>query len=80
MDGSSTPGLIQDSRIFQSWALYYSKFLSAYKAQGIPFWGLTIQNEPEFAAPWEACVYSPEVYTTNLLLLSHLVFRIKEIF
>merc|ERR1719272_2636489 len=29
-------------------------------AHGVPVWGLTVQNEPEFAAPWEACLYTPE--------------------
>jgi glucosylceramidase len=41
-----------------AWAKYISNFISAYKAKGVPMWGLTVQNEPEFAAPWEACVYN----------------------
>ncbi|EEY54532.1 glucosylceramidase, putative [Phytophthora infestans T30-4] len=28
-------------------ALYYSKFFDAYKEEGIDFWGMTVQNEPE---------------------------------
>ncbi|KAG6617098.1 Family 30 Glycoside hydrolase [Phytophthora cinnamomi] len=57
MLGSMDPvGLKDDMRA--SWALYFSKFITAYKKQGIPFWGLTPQNEPEFAAPWEACRYN----------------------
>jgi len=60
MDGSGQPGLIQDPKIFASWALYLSKTVTVYKQMGITFWGLTIQNEPEFAAPWEACVYNAE--------------------
>ncbi|KAF1775315.1 Glycoside hydrolase superfamily [Phytophthora cactorum] len=55
--GSMDPvGLKDDMRA--AWALYFSKFITAYKKQGIPFWGLTPQNEPEFAAPWEACKYN----------------------
>ncbi|KAI9913072.1 hypothetical protein PsorP6_005090 [Peronosclerospora sorghi] len=50
-------GLLDDMRA--SWALYFSKFITAYKNHGISFWGLTPQNEPEFAAPWEACAYDP---------------------
>ena len=51
MNGSSTPiGLINETRILDSWALYYSKYITAYKNLGVPFWGLTVQNEPEFAA------------------------------
>ncbi|KAG2502896.1 hypothetical protein JM18_009725 [Phytophthora kernoviae] len=57
MLGSMDPaGLKADMRA--TWALYFSKFITAYKKQGIPFWGLTPQNEPEFAAPWEACKYN----------------------
>ncbi|ETV92219.1 hypothetical protein H310_13452 [Aphanomyces invadans] len=40
-----------------SWALYFSKFISAYKSYGINFWALTPQNEPQQPAPWEACLY-----------------------
>ncbi|CEG40789.1 gh30 glucocerebrosidase glucosylceramidase precursor [Plasmopara halstedii] len=59
MLGSVKPvGLRDDMRA--SWALYFSKFITAYKKHGISFWGLTPQNEPEFAAPWEACAYTPE--------------------
>jgi glucosylceramidase len=60
MTGSSSPGLIQTEDVFNAWALYYSKFIIAYQHEGIDFWGLTVQNEPEFAAPWEACVYNPQ--------------------
>lgn len=31
---------------WQALALYYSKFLSAYEAEGISIWALTTQNEP----------------------------------
>jgi len=58
MDGSGFPGLIQDLKIFASWALYLSKTITEYAKIGINFWGLTIQNESEFAAPWEACCYN----------------------
>uniref|UniRef100_K3WLY0 Glycosyl hydrolase family 30 TIM-barrel domain-containing protein n=1 Tax=Globisporangium ultimum (strain ATCC 200006 / CBS 805.95 / DAOM BR144) TaxID=431595 RepID=K3WLY0_GLOUD len=27
-------------------ALYYSKFIDAYKAEGVNIWGMTVQNEP----------------------------------
>jgi len=28
------------------WALFFSKFIDAYKAKGVDIWGLTVQNEP----------------------------------
>lgn len=60
MDGSSSPGLKADPRVHESWALFFSKSITDYKNRGIPVWGITIQNEPEFAAPWEACCYNPQ--------------------
>lgn len=38
--------------------MYISKFIDAYAGKGVPIWGLTPQNEPEFPAPWEACAYN----------------------
>jgi len=43
-----------------TWATYFVKWISAYKAHGIPIWAVTPQNEPRFAAAWEACTYSAE--------------------
>jgi hypothetical protein len=51
-------GLKNDPRILAAWAKYFSLFIDAYSANGIPIWAVTPQNEPEFAAPWEACVYN----------------------
>ncbi len=45
---------------FQPWANYYVKFIEAYEAEGIPIWGLTIQNEPMAIQRWESCIYTAE--------------------
>ena len=45
---------------YQSWANYYTKFIKAYQQEGIPIWGLTIQNEPMATQTWESCIYSAE--------------------
>ena len=45
---------------YQSWANYYAKFIRAYEAEGIPIWGLTIQNEPMAVQRWESCIYTAE--------------------
>jgi glucosylceramidase len=45
---------------YQSWANYYTRFIKAYQQEGIPIWGLTIQNEPMATQTWESCVYSAE--------------------
>lgn len=44
----------------QAWANYYVKFIEAYEAEGIPVWGLTIQNEPMAVQRWESCVYTAD--------------------
>jgi len=60
MDHSWTPGLINSTDVYASWALYLSMFVTQYEANGIPIWGMTPQNEPESNQQWESCVYSPE--------------------
>ena len=44
----------------QAWANYYVKFIKAYEEEGIPVWGLTIQNEPMAIQRWESCIYTAE--------------------
>ncbi len=43
---------------YDSWALYYTKFIKSYENEGIPVWGITIQNEPLATQSWESCIYS----------------------
>lgn len=45
---------------YQSWANFYGKFINAYKKEGIPVWGITIQNEPMAKQTWESCIYTAE--------------------
>lgn len=45
---------------YQAWANYYAKFIRAYQSEGIPIWGITIQNEPMATQKWESCIYSAE--------------------
>lgn len=45
---------------YQSWATYYTKFIKAYQQEGIPVWGITIQNEPMATQTWESCLYTAE--------------------
>jgi glucosylceramidase len=41
-----------------AWANYYVKFIRAYEAQGVPIWGLTVQNEPMAKQTWESCIFT----------------------
>lgn len=43
-----------------TWARYYAKFIKAYEAEGMPIWGLTVQNEPMATQRWESCIYTAE--------------------
>src|SRR5205814_7383731 len=45
---------------YQSWANYFTKFIKAYEKEGIPIWGISIQNEPMATQTWESCIYSAE--------------------
>jgi len=45
---------------YQSWASYFAKFIKAYEREGVPVWGITIQNEPMATQRWESCIYSAE--------------------
>src|SRR6267143_367616 len=45
---------------YQSWANYYTKFIKAYEREGIPIWGISVQNEPMATQTWESCIYSAE--------------------
>lgn len=45
---------------YQTWASYYVKFIKAYEAEGLPIWGITVQNEPLAKQRWESCLYTAE--------------------
>jgi glucosylceramidase len=45
---------------YQSWANYYTRFIKAYEQEGIPVWGISVQNEPMATQRWESCIYTAE--------------------
>lgn len=45
---------------YPAWANYYAKFIRAYEHEGIPVWGISIQNEPMAKQRWESCIYTAE--------------------
>src|SRR6187401_1119268 len=45
---------------YQSWANYYTKFIKTYEKEGIPVWGISIQNEPMATQKWESCIYTAD--------------------
>lgn len=46
---------------YPTWAQYFEKYLDAYKKEGIPIWGITVENEPlGNDANWESMHYTPQ--------------------
>ena len=43
-----------------TWAQYFTKFIQAYAAEGIPVWGITVQNEPMAKQSWESMIFTAE--------------------
>jgi glucosylceramidase len=47
-----------------TWALYFSKYIDAYKKEGIAIWGLTVENEPNGnGGNWESMLFTPKEMT-----------------
>ncbi|WP_281540623.1 glycoside hydrolase family 30 protein [Maribacter aestuarii] len=47
-----------------TWALFFSKYVDCYKAEGIDIWGFTVENEPlGNDGNWESMHYTPEEMT-----------------
>jgi glucosylceramidase len=44
----------------EAWARYYCRYIREYESEGIPIWGLTVQNEPEATQRWDSCIYTAE--------------------
>lgn len=62
---------------YETWALYFSKYITAYKKEGIDIWGITIENEPlGNGNNWESMHYTPE--EMNDFLINHLGPRLSK--
>jgi glucosylceramidase len=47
-------------KYYDTWALYFLKYVEAYKAEGIDIWGVTVENEPlGNDNNWESMLFSP---------------------
>ena len=59
-----------------TWAHFFSKYLDAYRAEGIEIWGITVENEPlGNANNWESMHFSAE--EMNAFVRDHLGPRLK---
>jgi glucosylceramidase len=43
-----------------AWANYYVRYVEEYKKEGLPIWGLSVQNEPAAVQTWDSCIYTAE--------------------
>lgn len=51
-------------KYYDTWALFFSKYVDAYRAEGIDIWGFTVENEPHGNGNnWESMHYSPKEMT-----------------
>lgn len=51
-------------KYYDTWALFFSKYVDAYEGEGIPIWGFTVENEPHGNGNnWESMHFTPEEMT-----------------
>ncbi|UOY06642.1 glycosyl hydrolase family 30 [Muricauda sp. SCSIO 64092] len=51
-------------KYYDTWALFFSKYVDAYKAEGIDIWGFTVENEPlGNDNNWESMHFTPQEMT-----------------
>jgi glucosylceramidase len=43
-----------------AWARCFVRFIQAYEAEGVPIWGVSVQNEPAARQRWDSCLYTAE--------------------
>lgn len=49
---------------YPTWALFFSKYVDAYREEGIDIWGFTVENEPHGNNNnWESMHFSPQTMT-----------------
>jgi glucosylceramidase len=51
-------------KYYNTWALFFSKYIDAYKEEGIDIWGFTVENEPHGNGNnWESMHFTPQEMT-----------------
>ncbi|MEG0692787.1 MAG: glycoside hydrolase [Oscillospiraceae bacterium] len=65
--GKITNGGYLKSDCYQKYADYLAEYVNGYKTHhGIDIYGVSIANEPEYAATWQSCLWKPEMFTDFL--------------
>lgn len=55
-----TPQFILQPEYMKAYALYFSKFIDAYKNEGIDIYAVHVQNEPNSCQNFPSCIWTPE--------------------
>ena len=62
---------------YDSWAMFFSKYIEAYKKEGIDIWGVTVENEPlGNDSNWDSMHYTPDEMTQ--FVMNHLGPQLEE--
>ena len=62
---------------YETWALFFSKYVEAYRKEGIDIWGFTVENEPlGNDNNWESMHFTPKEMTD--FVLEHLGPRLEQ--
>ncbi len=59
-NGAMNSGGSLKSEYRKAWALFFAKFIQEYEKEGIPIWGVSVQNEPLAKQTWDSCLYTAE--------------------
>lgn len=59
-NGRMDKGRYLKKECYQVWADYMVRFVEEYEKEGIPIWGITIQNEAHAEMGWESCYYTSQ--------------------
>ncbi|WP_431160635.1 glycoside hydrolase family 30 protein [Flagellimonas beolgyonensis] len=63
---------------YDTWALFFSKYVDAYKEEGIDIWGFTVENEPlGNGNNWESMHFAPN--EMSFFVQNHLGPKLKEL-
>jgi len=62
---------------YDTWALFFSKYIDAYREEGIDIWAFTVENEPlGNDSNWESMHFTPE--EMNEFVANHLGPKLEE--
>jgi glucosylceramidase len=42
----------------KTWANYFGRYIQEYAQEGVPIWGVSVQNEPLAVQTWDSCIYT----------------------